>query len=163
MGTVTKIDVGPEYAHCIGLLGPECLPPCDDIRVTLEPNMTRSFGRAMPKRFRRPNGQLVVRDYYAITISKVLLRGLVNLYGQEAADKEYRATMIHELAHIMVMHVYPEAREHHGPKWITFMVKLGEPPDVYYNHGEDSVKYDWGKVAEAAREIRLANLSIGGY
>jgi len=93
-------DIEHQYHHALETWGEDSLPPLSSIRVTVEPRMTDTCGRAFPKEFRRRNGQAVRRDYYAITLSEPIFAVVERLAGSEAFEDELNLTIYHELAHI---------------------------------------------------------------
>lgn len=123
---VVPLDITEYYNEAVKAWGEGSLPLLDNIRVTLEPNMTKVFGRAFPKVFRRRNGQVVRRDYYAITISRPWLAALQQSGGKEVMLSQYRDTMLHELAHIAIYNMYEKVRvEPHGREWKNLARAVG--------------------------------------
>lgn len=119
MSKPRPVDISEYYEEAVRAWGEHTLPPLEDIRVTLEPAMTRTIGRAFPRVFRRPNGKIVRRDYYAITLSLPWFKALHDLSGGgDEVLVQIRHTVLHELAHIAIFHTYPNARvPGHGEEW----------------------------------------------
>lgn len=134
------LDISDYYEEAKEAWGPTALPPLNEIRVTLQPQMTRAGGRAFPKRFRRRNGQRVSRDWYGITISGPWFHALNDLVPEEV-ENEFRDVVLHELAHIACYHVYPSLRTKHGWQWQRFCILVGCRPSPYL----------WEHDAETAR------------
>jgi hypothetical protein len=109
--------------------------------------MTRYAGRAFPKCFRRRNGKLVTRDYYAVTVSAPTLAGILTAHGAPAARDYLRAIAIHEFAHIACYHA-KWVHEGHGRRWADLMWAAGETPSRVVDPDND---YDWTEVRSGAR------------
>jgi hypothetical protein len=154
----TKVDISNQYMECRGFWGVNSLPPLDKIKVTLEPQMTSALGRAFPPVFKRPNGKIVRRNYFSITISKPWLDALIETAGRALAFEELRDTVIHELAHIACFFRWPDERTGHGDKWQTYMKVAGLKPRARcaYSDAEPVQRSDitWGQVYAA--KVRLA-------
>jgi hypothetical protein len=123
----TTLDISPLYDEALAA-SPNSLPPLAKIKVTVEKQMTRAFGRAFPLCFKRRNGQVVKRDYYAITISAPWHIALTNMAPEEAASAQLRDTILHELAHISMYFLYPGRNEVHGPRWQAQAATFGAVP-----------------------------------
>lgn len=117
MAKVIPLDIEEYYDEAVEAWGHASLPPLDNIRVTLEPNMTYGMGRAFPKCFKRRNGQIVRRDYYAITISGPWFAALVKTTVNGGFEAQVRDTVLHELAHVACFYMYPDSRVGHSERW----------------------------------------------
>lgn len=134
MGTVQNVDIREWYDEAKEAWGEHALPPLEEIRVTLQPNMTKAGGRAFPKCFRRRNGQVVDRDWYGITLSKPWFQALLAVAPEEFAA-EFRDVVLHELAHIACYYVYPAMGIGHGWQWKSFCKLVGCRPTRYIWEG----------------------------
>lgn len=138
---VEPLDITEYYEVAVRAWTAEALPPLDNIRVTLEPNMTKAFGRAMGKCFRRRNGRIVRRSYYAITICRPWMMALVKSAGKEGMLAQFRDTVLHELAHIAMFYTYPNIRvQPHGGQWQSLARRVGiRPSPCAWEKDEDTV------------------------
>lgn len=137
MAKVQDIDIREWYEEAQEAWGVAALPPLAEIRVTLQPNMTRAGGRAFPKSFKRRNGQRVNRDWYGITLSKPWFQAIL-LLAPESFDAEFRDTVLHELAHLACYYVYPAgACIGHGWQWQEFCRQVGCKPTPYMDDGSE--------------------------
>jgi hypothetical protein len=136
----TNLDITDYYLEALRA-APNTLPPLDKIKVTLEPQMTRAFGRAMPLCFKRRNGQVVERDYYAITISEPWHTALKHLVPSEAAVDQLRDTILHELAHISMYYLHPGRSIAHGTMWQAAALNYGANPTPYVWEGNAARSY----------------------
>jgi hypothetical protein len=150
---VVPLDISDYYAEAKRAWGEHALPPLSQIRVTLQPYMTRAGGRAFPQSFRRRNGQVVDRDWFGITISRPWFKALNDLVPAEV-ENEFRDVVLHELAHIACYFVYPGHSVGHGWQWREFCKQVGCRPSRYIWLGDPEHTYvgnsnvTWQQVLE---------------
>lgn len=125
MAKVIELDIEEYYDEAVAAWGQDMLPPLGDIRVTLEPNMTKGMGRAFPKHFKRNNGKFVRRDYYAITLSGPWFKALGQTSTNGGFEAQVRDTVLHELAHIACFYKWAGLRIGHGLPWRQLCVQVG--------------------------------------
>jgi hypothetical protein len=125
------IDISEYYQECLDKWGIDSMPALSMIHAyRFEGVSYRTMATASYPGISQDNHlrQGVMGDEYAVCIHMPIFRAIKVAYGKDAAMKELRDVIIHELAHIAAYYTTRNPRvQAHGEVWGSLMMKAGLP------------------------------------
>lgn len=106
------------------------------IGIQWSTRMTRKMGEATE--FENPNS-CPLKTKYLLKFSII--------FWVHATPEERKETVIHEMAHVLCFHLYPNMKIYHGAEWLEIMGKFGY---------KDASKYTTVKIPEKFQPKRFS-------